>query len=60
MITNLDRFSPVEYRHMENLIDIERCDELPVDAGVLDGIRARARETAASRGWRELVKELTS
>jgi hypothetical protein len=60
VITNLDRFSPVEYRHMENLIDIERCGELPVDPAVLDGIRACARETAASRGWRELVQELTS
>ena len=29
VITNLDEHSPPELRHMDNVIDIERCDELP-------------------------------
>ena len=58
VITNLDRYSPPEYVHGENVIDIERCAELPTDPAVLDGLRARARETAAARGWDALVEKL--
>ena len=57
VVTNLDRWSPPEYVHMENVIDIEQCDELPTDPAVLDGMRARARETAAARGWDQLVEQ---
>ena len=60
VITNLDELSPPEYVHLENVIDIERCEELPTDPAVLDGIRERAVETAApaagtrsSRSWYE-------
>ena len=31
VITNLDEWSPPELVHMENVIDIRRCDELPLD-----------------------------
>jgi hypothetical protein len=58
VITNLDELSPPEYIHLENVIDIERCDELPVDQAVLDRIRASAVETAAARGWDALVAQL--
>jgi hypothetical protein len=58
VITNLDRHSPPEYVHMENLIDIEQCAELPADPAALGGIRAAAVETASTRGWDELVKRL--
>ena len=58
VITNLDELSPPEYVHLENVIDIERCEELPTDPGVLDGIRERAVETAAARGWDALVAQL--
>jgi hypothetical protein len=58
VITNLDEHSPPEYVHMENVIDIVRSDELPTDPAVLDGIRARAVETARSRGWDELVERM--
>lgn len=58
VITNLDRYSPPEYLHGENVIDIERCDELPTDPAVLDALRGRARETAAARGWDALVERL--
>ena len=59
VITNLDRFSPPEYVHMENVIDVERCEELPADEGVLAGLRKRARETAQARGWDELVERMS-
>jgi hypothetical protein len=58
VITNLDGHSPPEYVHMENVVDIRRCDALPADPAVLDGIRARAVETARSRGWDELVDRM--
>jgi hypothetical protein len=56
VITNLDEHSPPEYVHLENVVDIERCDVLPTDAAVLDGIRRRAVETAEARGWDRLVE----
>ena len=38
VITNLDRYSPPEYVHMQNLIDITQCDELPSDPMVLKSL----------------------
>jgi hypothetical protein len=58
VVTNLDRYSPPEYVHMENVVDIEQCDELPTDAQVLGALRERARETAGRRGWDQLVEKL--
>ena len=58
VITNLDRYSPPEYVHMENVIDIERCEELPADAAVLERLRAGAVETARARGWDALVDRM--
>jgi hypothetical protein len=59
VITNLDELSPPEYVHLENVIDIERCEELPADPAVLVEIRRRAVETAAARGWDRLVGRIT-
>jgi len=42
------------------VIDIERCVELPTDPDALDGIRARAVETAAARGWDALIARMTA
>jgi hypothetical protein len=58
VITNLDEHSPPEYVHLENVIDIERCGELPTDPAVLAAIRERAVETAAARGWDALVQRM--
>lgn len=58
VVTNLDEHSPPEYVHMDNLIDIEQCTELPLDPAVLKRIGERARETASSRGWDSLVERL--
>ena len=60
VITNLDEHSPAEYVHLENVIDIGRCEELPTDAALLARIRAGARETAAARGWDALVERMRS
>jgi hypothetical protein len=58
VITNLDRWSPPEYVHLETVIDIEQCDELPADPAVLERLRVRAAATAAARGWEALVERL--
>jgi hypothetical protein len=58
VVTNLDELSPPEYVHMENVIDIAQCDELPTDPAVLTQLQTRALATARSRGWDELVEQL--
>jgi hypothetical protein len=58
VVTNLDEHSPPEYVHMDNVIDIERCDALPLDPLVLKQISARAMESGRARGWDALVDRL--
>ena len=58
VITNFDEHSPPELVHMDNVIDIERCTELPLDPAVLGRISERARETGRERGWSALVRRL--
>jgi hypothetical protein len=58
VITNVDKHSPPEFVHLENMIDIERCLELPLDPHVLRRISERARETRLARGWEPLVARL--
>ena len=58
VITNLDAHSPPEYVHLENVIDIEQCDELPTDAQRPRRAPRAGPETAAARGWDELVEQL--
>jgi hypothetical protein len=60
VITNLDRFSPPELVHGENMIDVQQCDALPTDAEVLRAIGGRAADTARSRSWDALVKRIAS
>jgi hypothetical protein len=60
VITNLDDHSPTEFRHMHNVIDINRCDVLPTEAATLASLAERARETAAGAlGWDALVATLS-
>ena len=59
VITNLDEHSPPEYRHGENLLDIERTDRLPTDSGELAAISAAAVESASTRSWARLVEQLS-
>ena len=58
VITNFDEHSPRDYVHMENMIDIARCEELPFDPATLAGLGATAVAVARSRGWNTLVDRL--
>jgi hypothetical protein len=58
VITNLDEHSPPEFVHMENVLDIDRCKELPTDPAVLGRLARNAEETAAGRGWDDLVARI--
>jgi hypothetical protein len=58
VITNLDRHSPPELVHMDNVIDVERCEQLPSDPDELARIGRRAVETAHGRDWDALVEAL--
>lgn len=58
VITNLDEWSPKEFVHLDNVIDIAQCEELPVDPAILLRLRSRAVETAGGRSWQELVGRL--
>ncbi len=56
VITNLDEFSPPEFRHLEAVVDIRQCGGgLPLDAALLDRIRDSGRAYAARTGWAPLV-----
>lgn len=56
VITNLDKLSPPHLRHMENVIDIGRCDELPQDPLTLKRLSLAAMESARERSWGALVE----
>jgi hypothetical protein len=52
VITNVDTYSPPEFKHMENFIDVNRCDRLPTDPAVLAEIARRATITGSETlGW---------
>jgi len=55
VITNLDEHSPPSLVHMDNVIDIESCDALPLDTLTLRRLSVRAMETAQEWSWRHLV-----
>jgi hypothetical protein len=60
VITNLDERSPGYLRHLDNVIDLNRCSELPTDADLLRLISERARETAAEVSWDRLVERIVA
>jgi hypothetical protein len=51
VVTNLDEFSPGYLRHMETVIDIDRCDRLPTDPAILQSIGAAAEDKARELSW---------
>lgn len=55
VITNLDEHSPPNLVHLENVIDINQCDALPLDQLTLRRISVAAMETAADRTWDKLA-----
>ncbi len=55
VITNLDRYSPSSFIHMETLIDIGKCAALSVDADILSHISKQAKKTVRSFSWKKLL-----
>jgi hypothetical protein len=51
VITNLDDHSPAYLRHMDTVIDIDRCDKLPSDDLTLRRLGVRAMEATLDLGW---------
>jgi hypothetical protein len=58
VITNLDVYSPGHLVHMDNVIDINRCEELPTDPLEHKRLALRAMETARSLSWDRLVSAI--
>jgi CheY-like chemotaxis protein len=58
VITNLDEYSPGHLVHMDNVIDINRCEQLPSDPLEHKRLGLRAMETARSLSWDRLVAVL--
>jgi hypothetical protein len=59
VVTNLDQYSPIEFRHMSSLVDIAQCGALPLDPRVLTDIGARGADAVRERSWEQLVVQLT-
>jgi hypothetical protein len=57
-ITNLDEYSPCGFQHMENVVDITKCSNLPTDEAALAAISRRAIETSRARSWSSLVSAI--
>jgi hypothetical protein len=56
VITNLDDFSPREFEHGKNVLDIQKLDALPTDEATLRSIGERARVTSnEALGWPALL-----
>jgi hypothetical protein len=60
VITNLDRYSPKEFVHGVNVLDIERLEEIPTERIRLRRIGVAAAETAAERSWASLAGQIAS
>ena len=60
VLTNLDDHSPTAMVHMQNVLDIAKCDRLP-EPQELKAIGNTAAETVRSQyGWEKLVDRLIS
>jgi hypothetical protein len=60
VITNRDAHSPGAYAHMETVIDVARCEALPLDPAVRRAIGERAIQVATGGlGWEALVEHMT-
>ena len=59
VITNLDEHSPGSLVPMRNIIDINRCEQLPTDAATLDEIGQNAEQIIREQyGWEALERRL--
>jgi hypothetical protein len=55
VVTNLDEYSPPHLEHMVNIIDIERCEELPEDPLTLRELGLNAMRVSRERSWERLA-----
>lgn len=60
VITNLDEHSPPWLRHMETVIDIDRCERIPTDPLVLGRLSVAAMDAARALSWDALTGHLDS
>ena len=58
VVTNLDAGSPEGYRHMDTVLDIDACEALPTDHGVLEEIGEHAKLQAGNYDWQALADRL--
>lgn len=58
VLTTLDRHSPPDYVHMDNIIDLDQIDELPLDPATLQSIGLNAMKSAAGRRFPDLADRL--
>jgi hypothetical protein len=56
VITNLDEHSPAHLRHGVNVIDIDKCEELPSDPLTLKRLSVAAIEAAREHSWERLAE----
>ncbi len=58
VITNMDDRSPEGFNHMQSVIDIRSCSELPASSEVLHRISSNAQKVCERYGWEPLVRHL--
>ena len=58
VLTNLDEHSPSALMHLENVIDIHRCERLPDPAALVEIGKAAAATVRMQYGWDRLIEEL--
>ena len=58
-VTNLDGYSPTQFAHKKNLIDINQCERLPVDERELKNLSDNAREMGTRYfDWPSLAEQI--
>lgn len=55
VITNLDKYSPKEYKHMENIIDINQCLSLPTDLDTVGKIKDNAKTATKNIDFKNFI-----
>ena len=55
VLTTLDEYSPPEYVHMKNIIDIDQIEQLPLNRMTLRSIGLEAMRTMSDRKFKDLV-----
>ena len=58
VITNTDQYSPGQYVHGENFIDVDKCQTLPTDSRELDALSRNARASSDDYSWDRLISAL--